>query len=157
MRAQEVEAAVETDAGHGRVEVRRLEATERLRGYLEWPGLKRVCRIRRSRRVRGVEQSETRYAITSLSRAKADAGALLDLSRAHWGIENRLFCVRDVTFREDACRTRTGALPQVLAAIRNTVLTLLRRMGFANIAEGREHFAEHRNHAIRLIRYGRIK
>lgn len=152
MRAQEVEAAAETDGGHGRVEVRRLEATERLRGYLDWPGLKRVCRIRRSRRVGGVEQNETRYAITSLNRAKADAAALLDLSRGHWGIENRLFCVRDVTFREDACRTRTGALPQVLAAIRNTVITLLRRMGFVNIAEGREHFAENRNHAIRLIR-----
>ena len=82
------------------------------------------------------------YAITSLSPARADAARLLALSRAHWDIENRLHWVRDVTLGEDACRVRTGSAPQVLAACRNAVLTLLRRLG-SPIVEGREHFQEH--------------
>lgn len=106
---------------------------------------------------RGEESEETVYAITSLSRQQADADALLRLCRGHWGIENRLHCVRDVTFAEDACRVRTPAVAQVLAALRNTALTLLRRQGFSNTVEGLEHFAENRSHTIHLIRHGRIK
>lgn len=145
------------DKGHGRVERRVLECTERLVGYLSWPGLKQVCRIRRRRTVKGRTSEETVYAITSLGCDAAGPDRLLSLSRGHWEIENRLHCVRDVTFNEDRCRVRSGALPQVLAAVRNTAITLLRRLGYGNMAEGREHFAEHRRQAIRIVRYGRIK
>lgn len=153
----EVARAEQVDSGHGRVEHRLLESTERLSDYLDWPGVKQVCRIRRRRTVKGKTSEETVYAITSLGREQADAAALLKLSRGHWGIENRLHCVRDMTFQEDRCRVRTGVLPQVLAAVRNTAITLLRKLGHDNIVEGREHFAEHRRQAVRLIRYGRIK
>ena len=149
--------AEEVDSGHGRVEHRLLESTERLAEYLDWPGVKQVCRIRRRRTVRGKTSEETVYAITSLSRARADAGRLLKLSRGHWGIENRLHWVRDTTLREDQCRVRSGASPQVLAALRNTVLTALRRLGFTNIVEGLEHFMENRAQALALVRYGRIE
>ena len=37
----------------------------------------------------------------------------MSLSRGHWGIENRLHWVRDVTFDEDRSQVRTGAAPQV--------------------------------------------
>ena len=96
------------------------------------------------------------HAITSLPPGRADAARLLALSRAHWGIENRLHWVRDVTLGEDACRVRTRAAPQVLAACRNAVLTLLRRLG-APIVEGIEHFQEHRRQALDLVRFGRIE
>lgn len=145
------------EKGHGRLEERWLEATERLKGYLDWPGVEQVCRIRRRRAVRGEESRETLYAITSLSRQEADAERLLALCRGHWAIENRLYCVRDTTLAEDACRVRTPAVAHTLAALRNTALTLLRRQGFSNIVQGLEHFAEHRSHTIRLIRYGRTK
>ncbi len=59
---------------------------------------------------------------------------MLTLARGHWGIENRLHYVRDVTLGEDASRVRTGAAPQVLAALRNAVLALLRATGATNIA-----------------------
>lgn len=45
--------------------------------------------------------------------------------RDHWKIENCLHYVRDVTLGEDACRVRKGNAPQVLAALRNTVVNLL--------------------------------
>ncbi len=151
MRAESLEK------GHGRVERRVLESTKRLAGYLSWPGLKQVCRIRRWRTIKGRTSEETVYAISSLGCHEASPDRLLSLSRGHWEIENRLHCVRDVTFNEDRCRVRSGSLPQVLAALRNTAITLLRRLGYDNMAEGREHFAEHRRQAIRIVRYGRIK
>ena len=144
------------DKGHGRIEWRQLEATSALMGYLTWPGAAQVCRIERRRRIRGEESVEVVHAITSLSPERADAARLLKLSRAHWGIENRLHWVRDVSLGEDACRVRTGAAPQVLAACRNAVLTLLRRLG-APIVEGIEHFQEHRHAALALVRFGRIE
>ena len=126
-----------------------MQATASLAAYLSpaWPGLAQICRITRRRIVRGQETVETVYAITSLTRDAADAACLLALSRAHWGIENRLHYVRDVTCREDQCRTRARAAPQVLAAIRNTVLTIIRRSGWKPV-EGFEHFAEHRQQAL---------
>lgn len=143
-------ASAETiDKEHGRIETRTLQATSSLAAYLApaWPGLAQVCRITRRRLVRGVESVETAYAITSLTAGIADAARLLALSRSHWGIENRLHYVRDVACREDQCRTRTRAAPQVLAAIRNTALTIIRRSGRKPM-EGFEHFAEHRQQAL---------
>lgn len=112
-----------------------------------WPGLAQVCRITRERIVRGKASSETVYAITSLTADQAGPARLLALSREHWGIENKLHHVRDVTCREDQARTNAGSAPQVLAALRNTALTVVRRLGFKPV-EGFEHFAEHRQGAI---------
>lgn len=109
-----------------------------------------MCRITRERIVRGKKTVETVHAITSLSPQQAGAAALLALSREHWGIENRLHYVRDVSYREDQARTRVGNAPQALAACRNTALTLLRRMGL-RVVEGFEHFAEHRAQAIAAV------
>jgi hypothetical protein len=89
-------------------------------------------------------------AITSLKPEHASPAQLLALSRAHWAIENRLHYVRDVSCREDQVRTHVGNAPQVLAACRNTALTLLRRLGL-KIVEGIEHFAEHRAEAIATV------
>lgn len=94
----------------------------------------------RERTSGGKTTREVVYGITSLSRTQADAARLLALMRGHWGIENRLFWVRDMTFGEDACRVRTGAAPQNLAAIRNAGISLLRRWGHTNLARAlREH------------------
>ncbi len=140
------------EKGHGRIETRRLEVTATLAGHLSpcWKGLAQVCRITRERIVRGKSSTETVYAITSLSADKAGAARLLELSREHWGIENKLHYVRDVTCREDQARTNAGHAPQVLAALRNAKLTLLRRLGFKPV-EGIEHFAEHRQAAIDAV------
>jgi len=122
-----------------------LQATLSRAAYLSpaWPGLAQACRVTRHRVVRGQDSVETVYAITSLTAAQADPACLLALSRNHRGIENRLHYVRDVTCREDQCRTHARAAPQVLAALRNTVPTIIRRSGRKPV-EGFEHFAEHR-------------
>jgi predicted transposase YbfD/YdcC len=157
MWQREVQSARSVDKKHGRLEVRRLESTERLRGYLDWPGLKQVCRIRRERTVHGERTSETSYAITSLGAERADAARLLRISRWHWGIENRLHCVRDQTLQEDLCRVRAPAAAQGLAALRNAALTVLRRLGFDNIQAGLEHCSARKQKLIHLLRYGITK
>lgn len=129
-----------------------MEVTASIAEHLSpaWCGLAQVCRLTRQRIIRGETTIETVYAITSLRADKADAARLLDLSRQHWGIENRLHYVRDVTWREDQARTNAGHAPQALAALRNTALTILRRLGFKPV-EGIEHFAEHRQQAIDVL------
>ena len=107
---------VEVDKHGDRVEVRRLQSSTALNEYLDWPHLKQVCRIEREVTRRGQTTRETAFAITSLSAEQHDAADLLAINRGHWGIENRLHYVRDVTLGEDACRVRTGMAPQVLAA-----------------------------------------
>jgi hypothetical protein len=64
-----------------------------------WTGLAQVCRLTRQRIVRGKQSIKTVYAITSLTTDEAGPERLLALSREHWGIENRLHYVRDVTRR----------------------------------------------------------
>ena len=75
---------------------------------------------------------------------------LLQLARDHWQIENRLFHVRDVTFKEDASRVRSGAAPEVMADLRNATPTLIRRSG-QKPRPAREAYAARPRSAIKLI------
>ena len=79
--------------------------------------------------------TETRYFITSVPRAVAGAAGLLSWSRGHWTIENRSHYVRDVSLGEDASRIRKRSGPEVMAALRNLTIGLLRATGVSNIAE----------------------
>jgi len=96
-----------------------------------------MLRMERTRisKASGEKTTELAYALTSLSLDEVTAQQLMRLWRGHWQIENRLHYVRDVTFAEDACRVHSGHAPQVLAALRNTVLSVLRLAGQPNIAE----------------------
>ncbi len=79
---------------------------------------------------------ETAFFITSLSAERAGPERLAELVRGHWGIENRLHYVRDVTFDEDRSQIRTGNAPRVMATLRNVAISVLRLAGHANIAAG---------------------
>lgn len=101
--------------------------------YLDWPGLKQVCKVERETEKKGPKDSQVRYAITSLG-AETGPLKLLSLVRGHCAIENKLFRVRDVTLGEDASQIRKGSAPEVMAALRNVVISLFRRSGATNIA-----------------------
>jgi hypothetical protein len=154
---------VEPKARHGRRETRMLwaladpalnaRAGEAGTRQAPWPHLAQVCRVRRRRvdTCTGEIEDEVTYAITSLPPSHADAGALLTLLRDHWGIENKLHYVRDVTFDEDRSAVRTDSAPQVCAACRNLVIALLRRAGATNIAAACRTFAGRPLTAIALV------
>lgn len=143
-------AAASWDKHGGRVEVRRLRASAALGGHLDWPGARQACAVERTTTRRGATTRQTRLAVTSLGPEVAP-GQLLARLRAHWAIENRLHWVRDATMGEDACRVRSGAAPQVLAALRNAVLGLLRLAGTTNVAAALRHYAWQPGAALRLL------
>ena len=109
-------------------------------------------RIERERRIGDKVSVEVAYLVTSLTKAKAGPDRLLEIARAHWGIENQLHYVRDVSMDEDRCRGRAGA--RALATLRNLVLHLIRSRGLP-VREARENFREDRAEAIALVT-GRI-
>lgn len=110
-----------------------------------------MFRLERVRVVGGVTSVEVAYGITSLPRDRADAARLLELARGHWAVENQLFGVRDNLLREDACRVRTGAAPQALAALRNVAVCLLAGVAAASRAAATRRFAARPHEAVALL------
>lgn len=133
-----------------------MRSSPRLREYLDWPGVEQVCVLERVRRIKGAEQRETVFAITSLTRREAPAARLLELARGHWGIENRLHWVKDVVLGEDACRVRSGRGPQILSGLRNAALRLLHKNGLGQVASALRHLAAFPTKAVQLVTQGRI-
>jgi predicted transposase YbfD/YdcC len=137
----------------GRLEERHLKASSLLDGQSTWPGLRQVLQIERkvTHKRRGTSWQETAYAITSLGAEQASAAELLELWRGHWGIENRLHWVRDVQYREDKLAVRKGHIPQVMAAFKNAVLSLMRLRGEANIAAACRRYAAQPESALAAV------
>jgi predicted transposase YbfD/YdcC len=136
-RAQTVES------GHGRIERRQLTSSTALADYLSWPGLQQVFRTERTITIKktGQVRREVVYGITSLTPQRAPAARLLRLIRQHWHIENKSHWVRDVTFDEDRSQVRSGSIPQVMAALRNLAIGLMRLAGEPNIAAACRRYA----------------
>ncbi|MGQ0674060.1 MAG: ISAs1 family transposase [Hyphomicrobium sp.] len=142
-------ASAETnDKGHGRLETRRIAVSAEAVAHLEWPALAQIARLTRIRKAGDKISCETVYLTTSLPAVEAGPERLLALSRAHWGNENRLHYVRDVSMDEDRCRVRAGA--RALAGVRNTALAIIRRIGLL-LREARENFREDRAEAIKTV------
>jgi len=78
--------------------------------------------IQAERRINGMTPTETRYYISSLA---GSAQQIANAVRSHWGIENSLHWVLDVSFGEDQCRIRTKNTPQNFALLRQIALNLL--------------------------------
>jgi len=132
---------------HGnRIEERVLSASTALcncYGDDMWPCLGQVLQVKRTvtNKRTGRIRTETSYAITSVSPQSATPAQLLVAWKEHWHIENKLHWVRDVTFDEDRSTVRKGRIPQVMAALRNTAIGLLRVLGATNIAGACRRFA----------------
>jgi len=94
---------------------------------------------------------EVAYCITSLSSEEASPKRLLNLNRGHWGIENKLHYVRDVTFQEDLSQIRTKSGPRVMAALRNLAIGILRINGHTNIAKSLRFYGRRPHLALKLI------
>ncbi len=124
------------ERGHGRVETRTLKTLTAARGT-GFPYAKQIVQITRERLLiaTGVRTVEVVYAICSLPFEHALPAHIAAWLRGHWGIENSLHHVRDVTFDEDRSSVRTGTAPQAMATLHNTTINLHRLAGATNIAE----------------------
>lgn len=141
------------DSGHGRIEQRRLQTSDVLVGYSDWPGLAQVFHLERQviTKKTGEVRGEVIAGVTSLDPDRADAARLLGLVRGHWSIENQSHWVRDVTFDEDRSQVRCGNIPQVMATLRNTAIGLPRWAGYTNIAAACRRLAAQPGLALTLI------
>lgn len=135
------------DKGHGRLETRSylvMDAPEEIR--ILFPHVRQVARAHRVRTVihwkgdgkkwRRVRKTtrETVYVITSLSAREAGPEHIASYIRSHWGIENQVHLIRDVTLREDSSKVRAQSRPRNLATLRNLLTGLIRQAGRNDIA-----------------------
>jgi len=123
----------DVDAGHGRVETRRVWLTTEVRHLgpdllALWPSVKAIAAVERVREVMGPASkvsTERHYYILSDRRCTAErAGAII---RGHGSIENSLHHVLDVSFNEDQSRVRKDHGPENLSRLRRLTANLLRR------------------------------
>jgi predicted transposase YbfD/YdcC len=121
-----VEHLTETE-GHGRTERRRIRVLRNLAwipGIDAWQGAKSIVEVERTRTSGDKTSFERAYFISSLS---VGAKAMGQRIRSHWGIENSLHWVLDVTFGEDKSRVRSRNGAANLTALRKLSLALLSR------------------------------
>lgn len=135
------------DTGHGREESRSclvMDAPGEIKALI--PHVEQVAKVHRVRTVRCWKgdgstwklvtktSRETVYLVTSLTAREAGPEHIAAYTRAHWGIENEVHWVRDVTLREDASRVRAQNRPRNLVTLRNLIGGLCRQLGLGGIA-----------------------
>ena len=122
---------IQKEKSHGRLESRTYELIEdcamlhRFHDFAGAASIGRVCSYASLRD--GSMRKDKRYYLTSLSGADA-VERFAHAARKHWGIENSCHWVLDVTFGEDACRTRDVIAAQNLAVSRKLALALAKRV-----------------------------
>lgn len=123
---------IDYDKGHGRLETRECfvcHDTEWLQNmHPNWKTIHSLIKINSTREFMNASNKttqETRYYISSITDATPEIA--LRAVRDHWGIENTLHWVLDMSFNEDYSRIRKENAPQVMAIIRHLALNLLQQ------------------------------
>lgn len=130
------------DAKHGRFDTRRCWVLP-YDGFLEkkaWQGLSHIVKVYRESEHphTGKVSKDTRYYITSQPSCTPESA--LATSRSHWSIENHLHWALDVSFSEDASRTRSGNAARNLSLLRRIALMLLKRVDAPKLSIKRKRF-----------------
>jgi len=108
----------EIDSEHGRIDIRKcIVCTEVdwLQEKHNWSSLRSIIKVESIREIDGDREKVRRYFISSREISAKEA---IKTSRSHWGIENSLHWVLDVTFREDECRIRKRNGAENMAVLR---------------------------------------
>jgi predicted transposase YbfD/YdcC len=91
----------------------------------KWKGIKTLIKVKAERTTSGITTSNTRFYISS---DEKDHVFYNENIRGHWGIENHLHWHLDITFNEDANRSRTRNAPENLNTLRKIALHRIEKM-----------------------------
>ena len=129
---KQLSSSVEYDKGHGRIETRECFTAdaEKVANLKDWPGLKSVVKIISTREIGDKKSVEERFYLSSIS-AK-EVKKIAEAIRAHWGVENSLHYVLDVTFNQDRSRVAKDAGPENLAVLRHFAINILKHAPIAS-------------------------
>lgn len=125
------------DGGHGRIETRTSLVSTDIAWLQEqhaWPGLAAIGRVVRTREAGTKVSTETAYYVLSAALPAKHFG---QVARAHWGVENGLHWVLDVTMNEDQARNRRDHGPQNIALLRRLALNLAKLEGSKGSMKGK--------------------
>lgn len=123
-QGMEVSSYETLQKSHGREELRQYYSMNGmgLTGKQDWAHLRSIGMVIRERTAREQTSREICFYISS---CEVDAQLLARATRGHWGIENGLHWVLDITFREDKLRYRDKVGAANLACIRKLALNAL--------------------------------
>ena len=116
----------QTEKNRGRHEIRShcTTSTFDIPQSSQWKGLRTIGIVVSKKVNAGRNTLECRYYISSIEN---NVKLYAKEGRSHWGIENSLHWVRDVTFLEDECRIRKGDGPENFAVLRHIARNLPRQ------------------------------
>jgi len=119
---------IDVDKGHGRLEWRRVRVCRDI-GWLDgakaFPKLSAIVEVEARRTFPDHSTRDRRLYVTS---SAATAAVLARQIRGHWGIENKVHWMLDVTFREDGARPRKDHAPENLSILRRLTMNLLKQV-----------------------------
>ena len=146
----------ELTKAHGRIEQRRIEVLEvDDPKRFDFKQVRQAFRIERDREVIKEADSastEVMFGITSVGAERADAQQLLKWNRGHWSVENLNHHIRDRTFLEDACLTRTSNGPSNRAMCNNIALALIfHHSSLESVPQALRHFNLNRKEAFAAV------
>ncbi|HNX08383.1 MAG TPA: ISAs1 family transposase [Bacteroidales bacterium] len=127
--AKPVDEYNDTDFGHGRIEQRKCQVYSDLTHIQDvprWKELRTIVKIEATRTIKSTNkvETETRFYISSL---KPDAKRISEAVRKHWGIENSLHWVLDVSFGEDKSMKHNANAVENFSIINRIALNLVKQ------------------------------
>jgi len=132
-----VETSQNVDADHGRIETRTASVStdiDWLQEDRQWPGLIAIGKVVRVRETAAKTTTETAYYLLS----KPLSGERFnEVTRQHWGIDNRLHWRLDVVMNEDQDRTRLDNGPHNLAVLRHMAINVMQKEGSKGSLRGK--------------------
>ncbi|MDP6060944.1 MAG: ISAs1 family transposase [Pirellulaceae bacterium] len=130
------------DKGHGRTDDRYYYLAKLPDDFAfkkQWSGIKAIgMAIRVTEKSDGTESGDVRYFIAS---RYLSGKRFAQSVRGHWGIENSLHWVLDVTFNEDQSRARERHFADNLSWLRRFAITLLKQHPSKDSIKGKSQIA----------------